>query len=370
MKSRSMAQPYQMPRFWAFANLILTVTPDPTSPSITVTYLVVGGGGGAGGFENGEVYPGGGGGGQVMNSSAPLNDGQSYAVTVGAGGAGSSVNQGTGTQGSSSSIAGVATATGGHGGYPNGNGGTSGSGVYAGAAWGPYQGGGGGGGNGAAGAVSTQLYGGAGGIGSSVSIGGVAAAYYGGGGGGAGQYNSGAGGSGGGGTASAGATNTGGGGGAYLATAYSGGSGIVIISYWSANVVDGSGGTITHNSGYTIHTSTSSGTFVAPMPGLPTTSHTFNYSCAFKYPHPIYVDTYPLSVLQPARPIHAGAPAPDGDLTVASDATYNINTNTQNQSGRSCADGGDAVAYNVTSLGSTEATFNHGTFDGVFEHRR
>ncbi len=43
----------------------------------------------------------------------------------------------------------------------------------------------------------------------------------------------------------------------------------------------------------------------------------------------------------------------DGNLTVNSGVTYNINT--QNHAGRTCADGGDAVAYSVTTLGSTAA---------------
>ncbi|MEW6028110.1 MAG: DNRLRE domain-containing protein [Chloroflexota bacterium] len=46
----------------------------------------------------------------------------------------------------------------------------------------------------------------------------------------------------------------------------------------------------------------------------------------------------------------------DGDLTVDSGVTYNINT--QNQPGRTCADGGDAVAYSVTTLGSTAAVLS------------
>ena len=46
----------------------------------------------------------------------------------------------------------------------------------------------------------------------------------------------------------------------------------------------------------------------------------------------------------------------DGDLTINSGVTYNIHT--QNSNGRSCTDGGDAVAYNVTALGSTMATLS------------
>jgi RHS repeat-associated protein len=46
----------------------------------------------------------------------------------------------------------------------------------------------------------------------------------------------------------------------------------------------------------------------------------------------------------------------DGSLSINSGATYNINT--QNSNGRSCADGGDAVAYSVTTLGSTAAVLS------------
>jgi hypothetical protein len=41
---------------------------------------------------------------------------------------------------------------------------------------------------------------------------------------------------------------------------------VVIIRYLSAGVTDGTGGTITHVGGYTIHTFTSSGTFTVPVP--------------------------------------------------------------------------------------------------------
>jgi RHS repeat-associated protein len=46
----------------------------------------------------------------------------------------------------------------------------------------------------------------------------------------------------------------------------------------------------------------------------------------------------------------------DGNLTINSGVTYNINI--QNSNGRTCADGGDAVAYSVTSLGSTAAVLS------------
>jgi hypothetical protein len=65
-----------------------------------------------------------------------------------------------------------------------------------------------------------------------------------------------------------GVANTGGGGGGRRSLGYTGGaggSGIVIIRYLSTEVgADGSGGTITHAGGYTIHTFTAGGNFTAP----------------------------------------------------------------------------------------------------------
>lgn len=81
---------------------------------------------------------------------------------------------------------------------------------------------------------------------------------YGGGAGGAGAGGSGGGGSGGGGNGSA---NTGGGGGGAKGTGGAGGSGIVIIRYFGEQ--RGVGGAVTSSNGYTIHTFTSSGTFMS-----------------------------------------------------------------------------------------------------------
>ena len=62
-----------------------------------------------------------------------------------------------------------------------------------------------------------------------------------------------------------GGTNTGGGGGGAGGnnggTSGSGGSGVVVISY--AGLQRASGGTVTYNAGFTVHTFTSSGTFTA-----------------------------------------------------------------------------------------------------------
>jgi hypothetical protein len=153
---------------------------------------------------------------------------------------------------------------------------SGGSGTSA-AAGGAYAGGGGGG----AGAVGGNGYGngGNGGNGLTYDISGVSTYYAGGGGGGAGYqiagFNGGTGGLGGGGNASAtgigtaGTANTGGGAGGSGnvsgppypgAASANGGSGIVIVRYKGGQ--KGTGGTITKINGYTIHTFTSSGTFV------------------------------------------------------------------------------------------------------------
>jgi hypothetical protein len=61
----------------------------------------------------------------------------------------------------------------------------------------------------------------------------------------------------------AGTANTGGGGGGGYSSfdGYAGGSGIVIIRY--AGSQRGTGGTVTSSGGFTIHTFTSSGTYIA-----------------------------------------------------------------------------------------------------------
>ena len=66
----------------------------------TVTYLVVAGGGGGGGNN------GGGGAGGFLTGSVTLTSGVNYTITVGAGGAGSSSNDVTASNGSDSIISG------------------------------------------------------------------------------------------------------------------------------------------------------------------------------------------------------------------------------------------------------------------------
>ena len=272
-----------------------------------VDYLVVaaGGGGGSG------YGQGGGGAGGLLTSSAVVTPGTSYSITIGAGGAGSPSGSGgwatqRGASGANSSISNIATSIGGGGGAasavgggPGLSGGSGGGGGWpasspggagtvgqgnpggAGASAANYGGGGGGGASGTGGNGSSTA-GGNGGAGSSSSISGSSVNYAGGGGGclydSAGQTANagGAGGIGGGGpggvnsraVGTAGTTNTGGGGGAsggYEPTTFlqgaSGGSGIVIIRYIGTQRA--TGGTITSSGGYTVHSFTSSGTFVA-----------------------------------------------------------------------------------------------------------
>ena len=258
-------------------------------PGVTsVAVLVVGGGGGGGGCDSAGANGtgGGGAGGVVYNSSFSVTPGNSYTVTVGAGG---TPGTGTATGGTgSNSVFSTLTAYGGGGGgssshsttaYQNGaNGasgggsttyssiGTAGSAIYSGSGnagnnggtasiTSPAYGGGGGGGAGAAGSNGSSSVGGNGGAGVSYSISGISAYYGGGGGGGtySGTYNGGAGGAGGGGygvltgNGVPGSINTGGGGGGTSGnvSGYSGGaggSGIVIVS-WTAPA----GGTIRVN---------------------------------------------------------------------------------------------------------------------------
>ncbi len=263
------------------------------SSAISVEYLVVAGGGAGAGNVGG-----GGGAGGLLAGSTNVSSGASHTITVGAGGT-CPVAVGLGDSGANSSFGSIAIATGGGGGGMQSvgrNGGSGGGGGVFSLAGGTGTGGqgnnggagganvsgqqsGGGGGASAAGAAAVGgVSAGNGGAGTASSISGASVTYAGGGGGGI--YNVGtvgAGGVGGGGagnwhgvgvngTANRGA---GGGGGGYDGTSYkggSGGSGIVVIRYLTTSVLAlGTGGTITTSGGYTIHTFTSSGTFVAPL---------------------------------------------------------------------------------------------------------
>jgi hypothetical protein len=277
-----------------------------------VEYLVIAGGGGGGSRISGGGGAGGyrssvsgesSGGGASAESGLTLSSGTTYTVTVGAGGPGSGEWQTRGSNGDDSVFSSVTSTGGGGGGSWNvgsgldGGSGGSGGGAsgsassparvggarttgqgYAGGngAVAPQYGGGGGGGAGGVGGTGTAN-GGNGGNGVTSSITGSPVPRGGGGGGGVENAGTpGSGGTGGGGNASGpgssanggnGTVNTGGGGGSAGNTGSSagnggaGGDGIVIVRY--AGAQRGTGGTVTSAGGYTIHTFTSSGSFIA-----------------------------------------------------------------------------------------------------------
>ena len=254
----------------------------------TFSYLIVGGGAGGGCGGAGQTRgAGGGGAGDVETGSTTLAFGASYAVVVGAGGAGSTNPSVAGFGGDPSSFNGISAhgggagssgtsglpVSGGSGGGSGDCGGTSQAGAAAGvgshvSAGGANSGstsfggsGGGGGGSGGAGAVGVNSGGSrpAGGIGTASSISGASVTYAAGGAGG--SYNGNAAGADG--TANLG--NGGGGGdGQGLGSGKPGGrggDGIVIISF-PAGSATCTGGTISFAGGNQIHTFTSSGTFI------------------------------------------------------------------------------------------------------------
>jgi hypothetical protein len=266
-----------------------TTALSPTN--VVVNYLVVAGGGG-GGSNAGDRCGGGGGagglrstvtatgGGGSLETALTLNPSTNYTVTVGAGGAITTIGSnsvfstitstggGDGGDETASNNAGTGGSGGGAQGDSTNNTGASGT-ANQGRAGGNGQfvggdsraGGGGGGsdtvgGNGSGSGGSTV--GGTGGAGVAVSITGSSVNYAGGGGGGStGAGNGGAGGTGGGGAGGkgssvsgvAGTVNTGGGGGGAGTLAGSngaaGGSGIVILKYNSVFTISNSGGGLT-----------------------------------------------------------------------------------------------------------------------------
>jgi len=281
---------------------------------LRVEYLIVGGGGGSAPAFSVHASSGGGGAGAFREGSIFINSGTSFSVVVGAGGSRTTTaNCGRGSVGGDSSAFGL-TSNGGAGagtwcssgqhmpGTSNGNASGSGSGgagvstANVGGSGGDFGNNGGshtgtgnsngttscGGGGGAGGpggnGVANQL-GGNGGIGKSSNITGRGVFYAGGGAGGSTKgINNDGGGRGGGGNrgnppngfypSSAGgngSTNSGGGGGgasggSTTANGGNGGSGIVILRYRGKQKA--TGGTILYENGYTIHTFTSSGSFI------------------------------------------------------------------------------------------------------------
>jgi hypothetical protein len=260
------------------------------STTYSINYLVVAGGGGGGC----QVGGGGGAGGLITGTSISVNPGTSYALIVGAGAPGSTTSVSPGATGTNSTGFGITSLGGGGGGSHQNNGlgtsGGSGGGGGGGVSGGVSPGGGtsGQGYPGGFGVVSNWSGGGGGGSGGNGANGGADVGgnggpgtlwnsnYYSGGGGGcssASTLSSGGSGVGGGGWSTGntgntlnGAANRGGGGGGIRDTynagyAGFGGSGVVIVSY--VGTPRASGGTVSQTGGYTYHTFTSSGTFVA-----------------------------------------------------------------------------------------------------------
>lgn len=284
--------------------------------------IVAGGGGGGNGQSGGSGAGGGGGGGGLLSNGAIAVSAGTMSVTVGTGGA-------TNTSGTNSVFASNTAVGGGHGGTylsagtnggsGGGSGGASGSSLAGGSGTSLQgnagggnanvsQSGGGGGGANATGTNATNPNPGNGGNGIANSISGASVTYSGGGGGGAQAGTApagGTGGTGGGGTggsttgaATAATANTGsggGGGGPGSFVSISGGAGadgIVIISY--PGTPKATGGTITQVGGNTIHTFTSSGSFVV----LPTQSGNYYYLSTGK----LYGGTTSTGSLPPNNP--------------------------------------------------------------------
>jgi mucin-19 len=261
-----------------------------TAGIAVISYLVVAGGGSAG-FSRG----GGGGAGGLLSGTAALTTGQTYTITVGAGGSnasgsnsvlsgtgittitstaggkGGNYGNPTGTAGSSGGSGGGGGA--GEGGTVSGGAGTSGQGNAGGAVGAISDAAGGGGGANAVGQSSSVAFvGGNGGDGIASSITGSSVNYAGGG-GGFGGITSGTGGIGGGangtnsGVGSAGTVNTGGGGGGggFNSLGGAGGSGVVILSVPTPKYTGTTTGspTVTTSGSNTILTFTASGSYTA-----------------------------------------------------------------------------------------------------------
>jgi hypothetical protein len=252
--------------------------------TVNVEYLVIAGGG-AGGSEDDRAGGGGGaggyrssvtgessGGGASAETALTLSAATNYTVTVGAGGAGTSVNT-RGNSGSNSVFSTITSIGGGGGAVTDGtrdglSGGSGGGACRAGAvgtgtANQGYNGGagfevgstsdagGGGGGASAVGGNASSGTGGTGGAGVSSSITGSSTGRAGGGGGAVGTGSGGSateGGGAGGNATNSGTVNTGGGGGAragVAGTSGSGGSGVVILKYPSTFTISNPGGGLT-----------------------------------------------------------------------------------------------------------------------------
>lgn len=239
--------------------------------------LIVGAGGGGGTAGASQGGGGGGGGAVVYNASSPITN-NTYTIII-AGTAAANTNGGVSTFGAlyaGGGGAGGSAGEVGHAGVPlNGNGGGGGSGSFVGGSGSGtgYTGGtataghaGGGAGAAANGGISSEVTGGgAGGAGTMCDITGTNLMYGEGGGGGYSGSTTGVGGVGAysAGNVGNGLSNRGGGGGGNYNNygTGTGGSGVVIVSYLTADWGTCTGGSISTNGSYTVHTFTESGTF-------------------------------------------------------------------------------------------------------------
>lgn len=262
----------------------------PTAP---IDYLVVGGAA-SGGATAASNSGGGGGAGDVKPGSTTVAVGV-YAVTIGNGGAAAAAGFNDGLNGASSSLGAIATATGGSkGGAGNGGGGVAnpgGSGSASGGGGGAASGGGTGGAAGTAGAGTNVHNGAAGNNTGTAGGGGGAGTAASGNTGGTGfassisgaSVNYGVGGNGDG-TGTAGTANRGNGGNGTSNGANpsgAGGSGVVIIRYLTTDLT-ATGGTITTDGAYTVHTFTTSGNFNANVIGYQIALPNGNYFVDYK----------------------------------------------------------------------------------------
>jgi hypothetical protein len=254
------------------------------SSTVLLDYLLIAGGGGGGrGQSSTRAAAGGGAGGFIekFNQSVPIGN---HSIVIGTGGTGSSTNNTAGANGVNSEFGSLDTAVGGGGGAggatagsSGGSGGGGGAGSGAGGTATSGQGnigglggsasGGGGGGAGAAGSAG-GTNGGNGGGGVVSTITGETLAGGGGGGGASGIHGTANGGGGaGGGVSATSNTGGGGGGGTYAGgNGGNGGSGKIVVRYVTGTI-SATGGTVTIDGIYTLHTFTSNGTFnILPIP--------------------------------------------------------------------------------------------------------
>jgi hypothetical protein len=260
-----------------FVPMNVPYAPLPAATAAVLQDIVLVGGGGSGNIGKTDTYLGAGGGGGAVNIAPATSFDAPVLVTVGGGSTGiPKATLNTNGLSGGASIVGALSAGGGGGGlYNTGVGGGCGDLTHVGGAPSSIYCGGAGG-AGANGGAASANHGGNGGDGLACDYSGASIKYGAGGGGDGATQTRGAGGANGGGQgaltaspAGAGTANygAGGGGGDYNnQDGGAGSAGVVIIRYLSSLFTDGTGGTITHSGGYTIHTFTYSGYFIPPVP--------------------------------------------------------------------------------------------------------